>query len=87
MVGQRGRARSGSASSRRDQRHGDRHLRGVWSARRRGRHAAGVRRALGGAAVSGIGGYLGGHLAAARKVGSHDPAFNDDSPLRQTSYL
>ena len=58
-----------------------------WSARRRGRHAAGVRRALAGAAVSGIGGYLGGHLAAARKVGSHDPAFNDDSPLRQTSYL
>ncbi len=58
-----------------------------WLARRRGRHAAGVRRALAGAAVSGIGGYLGGHLAAARKVGSHHPALNDDSPLRQTSYL
>ena len=50
-----------------------------WFARRRGRHAAGVRRALAGAAVSGVGGYLGGHLAAARKVASHDPAFNDDS--------
>ena len=58
-----------------------------WFARRRGRHASGVRRALAGAAVAGVGGYLGGHLAAARKVGSHDPAFNDDSPLRQTSYL
>ena len=46
-----------------------------WVARRRGDHGSGARRALAGAAVSGIGAYLGGHLAAARKVGSHDPAF------------
>ena len=48
-----------------------------WSARRRGRHGTGVSLALAGAAVSGVGGYLGGHLAAARKVGSHHPAFGD----------
>ncbi|WP_426562088.1 DUF2231 domain-containing protein [Angustibacter sp. McL0619] len=48
-------------------------------ARRRGRHAAGVRRALAGAVVSGAGAYLGGHLSAARKVGSHDRAY-DDAP-------
>lgn len=48
-----------------------------WSARRRGRHARGAGLALAGAAVSGVGGYLGGHLAAARKVGSHHPAFDD----------
>ncbi len=48
-----------------------------WLARRRGRHGAGVRRALAGAAVSGAGAYLGGHLAAARKVGSHHAAYDD----------
>jgi uncharacterized membrane protein len=48
-----------------------------WSARRRGRHGKGVGLALAGAAVSGVGGYLGGHLAAARKVGSRHPAFSD----------
>ena len=52
-----------------------------WLARRRGRHATGVRLALAGAAVSGTGAYLGGHLAAARKVGSHHRAY-DDAPLR-----
>ena len=51
-----------------------------WSARQRGRHGAGVRRALAGAAVSGVGAYLGGHLTAARKVGSHDRAY-DEAPL------
>ena len=50
-----------------------------WLARRRGDHGRGVRLALVGAAVSGFGAYLGGHLAAARKVGSHDPAYG--SPL------
>ena len=50
-----------------------------WSARRRGRHGKGVGLALAGATVSGIGGYLGGHLAAARKVGSHHPAFSDQA--------
>jgi hypothetical protein len=47
-----------------------------WLARRRGDHGAGVRRALAGAAVASVGGYLGGHLAAARKVGSHHEAFD-----------
>ena len=48
-----------------------------WSARRRGRHGRGAGLALAGAAVSGVGGYLGGHLSAARKVGSHHPAYDD----------
>jgi hypothetical protein len=47
-----------------------------WLARRRGDHGAGVRRALVGAAVAGVGGYLGGHHAAARKVGTHHKAFD-----------
>ena len=34
-----------------------------WVARRRGRHKTGARLALGAAAVSGLGAYLGGHLA------------------------
>jgi hypothetical protein len=50
-----------------------------WLARRRGDHGRGVRLALAGAAVSGVGAYLGGHLAMARNVGSHDPAYS--SPL------
>jgi uncharacterized membrane protein len=49
-----------------------------WSARRRGRYAKGVGLAMAGAAVAGVGGYLGGHLAAARKVGSHHPVFSDE---------
>ena len=48
-----------------------------WIARQRGNHGTGVRLALAGAAVSGVGAYLGGHLAAARKVGSRDPAYSD----------
>jgi hypothetical protein len=51
-----------------------------WLARRRGRHARGVRLALAGAAVSGAGAYLGGHLTEARKVASHHRAY-DDAPL------
>ncbi len=51
-----------------------------WVARRRGRHGTGARLALAGAAVSGVGAYLGGHLAAARKAGSRHPAFNGHSP-------
>jgi hypothetical protein len=47
-----------------------------WIARQRGRHGAGARLALTGAAVSGAGAYLGGHLAAARKVSSHHPAYD-----------
>lgn len=49
-----------------------------WVARRNGRHGAGARLALAGATVSGVGAYLGGHLAAARKVGSRHPAFRDE---------
>lgn len=47
-----------------------------WNARRQGRHGAGVRLGLVGAAVSGAGAYLGGHLAAARKVSTRHPAFD-----------
>jgi uncharacterized membrane protein len=45
-------------------------------ARRRGRYGAGVALALAGTAVASVSGYLGGHLAIARKVGSRDPAFS-----------
>src|SRR5680860_255746 len=51
-----------------------------WIARQRGQHGKGARLALAGAAVSGVGAYLGGHLAAARKVGTHHPAYHE-SPL------
>jgi uncharacterized membrane protein len=44
-------------------------------ARGRRRHALGTAAALGGAAVVGASGYLGGHLAAARQVASRDPAY------------
>lgn len=47
-----------------------------WAARRRGRRGTGVCLGLAGAAVAGVGGYLGGHLAAARKVGSRHPAYD-----------
>jgi hypothetical protein len=52
-----------------------------WRARRQGRHGAGVRLGLAGAAISGVGAYLGGHLTEARKVASRHPAYNDDSVL------
>lgn len=52
-----------------------------WFARRGGRQGRGVGLALAGAAISGVGGYLGGHLASARKVGSHHAAFTDDAQL------
>jgi hypothetical protein len=47
-----------------------------WLARRRGRHATGVRWALAGATALGAGAYLGGHLASVRKVGTHHPAYD-----------
>ena len=47
-----------------------------WIARQRGRHGAGAGLALAGAGVAGVGAYLGGHLAAARKVGTRDPAYD-----------
>lgn len=48
-----------------------------WIARRQGHHRLGAVLALGGAGASGVGAYLGGHLATARDVGSHHPAFDD----------
>ncbi|WP_181309929.1 DUF2231 domain-containing protein [Nocardioides campestrisoli] len=44
-------------------------------ARRRGQHATGVKLALLGFSVAGLGGYLGGHLASARKVGTRHEEF------------
>ena len=46
-----------------------------WAARRGDRHGRGVLLGLAGSSVLGVGGYLGGHLASARKVGSRHPAF------------
>ena len=51
-----------------------------WLARRQGRHDTGARLALVGAAVSGVGAYLGGHLAAGRAVATRHPAYVD-SPV------
>jgi len=48
-----------------------------WLSRRRGHHATGAGLALAGAAVSGVGAYLGGHLVAARRVASRHPAYDD----------
>jgi hypothetical protein len=51
-----------------------------WVARRRGRRGSGVGLALAGAAVSGVGGYLGSHLALGRKLGSRHVAYGEGSP-------
>lgn len=48
-----------------------------WIKRRQGRHDAGARLALLGVGICSVGGYLGGHLAAARKVSTHHPAWGD----------
>ena len=48
-----------------------------WKARRRGSHARGVGLGLAGHAAVGLGGFLGGHLTEARKVGSRHPEFAD----------
>lgn len=53
-----------------------------WIARRRGWHRSGAGLALAGAAVSGVGAYLGGHLAAARKVGTRHPVFGETRRAR-----
>jgi uncharacterized membrane protein len=47
-----------------------------WMARLRGRQSKGVRLALAGMTLTGLGGYLGGHLTEARKVASHHPAYD-----------
>jgi uncharacterized membrane protein len=48
-----------------------------WKSRSRGRHLRGVALGLAGHAAVGVGGYLGGHLTEARKVGSRHPRFDD----------
>lgn len=50
---------------------------GSWLTRRKGHDRTGAGLALLGAGVLGVGGFLGGHLAAARQVSTHDPAFDD----------
>ncbi|WP_448073861.1 DUF2231 domain-containing protein [Georgenia yuyongxinii] len=55
-----------------------------WALRRRGRHDAGVAVGLAAGLVLAWSGYLGGHLAIARKVGTHDPAFVSGTPDRST---
>ena len=50
-----------------------------WVARRKGADRAGVGLGLVGLTVASAGAYLGGHLAEARKVGSHHPAY-DNAP-------
>lgn len=50
-----------------------------WLARRRGRRGRGVRLALSGTAVSGLGAYLGGHLTEGRKVATRHIAYDDAS--------
>ncbi len=50
-----------------------------WVARRTGRQGIGARLGLAGATVSGVGAFLGGHLAEAREVASRHPAYYDTS--------
>lgn len=45
------------------------------AARKQGNHRRGAVLAMAGAAATGVGGYLGGHLIEARKVSSRHPAF------------
>lgn len=45
--------------------------------RRRGQHNRGIATGLVGAALLGCGGYLGGHLAVVRKVGTCSPEWSD----------
>jgi hypothetical protein len=52
-----------------------------WSARRKGRRGRGAVLAMAGAGVASAGAYLGGHLAIARKVGTHDPAYDDQTSV------
>lgn len=49
-----------------------------WRLRRRGEHRRGALLAAAGYAVVNVGGFLGGHLTEARKVGSHHPAIAED---------
>lgn len=49
---------------------------GSFAVRRAGRHRLGVLLGLAGLTAAGAGGFLGSHLAIARKVGSRHPAFD-----------
>jgi hypothetical protein len=49
-----------------------------WRQRRQGRYAVGVGTSLLAGTVASAAGYLGGHLATARKVGTRDPAYLAD---------
>jgi uncharacterized membrane protein len=49
-----------------------------FSLRRGGRHGRGALAALAGMGVASCAGYLGGHLATVRKVGTRDAAYDDD---------
>jgi uncharacterized membrane protein len=51
-----------------------------WRARSRGRHAQGVALGLAASSALSLGGFLGGHLVAARKVGSRHPEFEESGP-------
>lgn len=51
-----------------------------WVARRNGQHRLGAALGLVALGAVGAGGFLGGHLAAARKVGTHDPSFIPEQP-------
>jgi uncharacterized membrane protein len=49
-----------------------------YAARARDRHRAGVMASLAATSVATVSGYLGGHLAVARKVGTRDAAYGTD---------
>lgn len=51
-----------------------------YRARRSNRHLRGVVLGTAGSVAATVGGYLGGHLTAARKVSTRHPAFAEDSP-------
>ena len=55
---------------------------GSWAARRGDRHRLGTMLALVGAGTAGAAGYLGGHLAAVRKVSTAAPGMTQDSEPR-----
>jgi uncharacterized membrane protein len=52
-----------------------------WRARRRGAYGRGKLLGMAGSSALGLGGYLGGHLIAARKVASSGPEFASDEPV------
>lgn len=52
-----------------------------WRARARDRRARGVALALAGTAAAGVGGLLGGHLAAVRGVSSRHPGFEEPAAV------